>query len=225
VGDGAQEAIQLRRDNRSLVLASRCRAVAAAVRLCISFGCAQHPHRGARRGQLGQSRALLEVLRSSGYFQYERSWSGPARSSVLDGTRVQLVLVIPPDFIQRQSQRRAAGRGGRRGRRLDANTATIILAYTRADRDRYALDAQLGGAACAAGAARKPGLVQRGAGVAEHDRAGAGGGDHDDGRAMLTSLTNSRAEWERGTMEQLPRPPVARAEVVSASSCRTGPSG
>jgi len=210
-----KEAIQLRRDTRSLVL-----AFLLPVLLLLLFGYAiSFDVRNIRTAVLdgdnsAQSRALLEAFRSSGYFSIERRLARSGEiEPLLDGTRVQLVLVIPPDFSTslnagRPAELQAVVDGS------DANTATIILAYARAIVTRYALDAQLGGRRVVPPvrlesrvwyneelASRNmivPGLVA----VIMMTVA-----------AMLTSLTIAR-EWERGTMEQLAATPVARAEVV-----------
>ena len=210
-----KEAIQLRRDTRSLVL-----AFLLPVLLLILFGYAiSFDVRNIRTAVLdednsAQSRALLEAFRSSGYFSIERRLARSGEiEALLDGARVQLVLVIPPDFSAhlnagRPAELQAVVDGS------DANTATIILAYARAIATRYALDVQFAGRTVVPPARLEsrvwyneelasrnmivPGLVAVIMMIVA---------------AMLTSLTIAR-EWERGTMEQLAATPVARAEVV-----------
>ena len=133
---------------------------------------------------------------------------------LLEKGQAQLALVIPPDFASdlvagRPAQVQAIVDGS------DANTATIILAYTQGVVESYAARAQLAGTTpprrAVTVASRVwyneelvsrnmivPGLVA----VIMMIIA-----------AMLTSLTIAR-EWERGTMEQLAATPVSRAEVV-----------
>ncbi|OGI47142.1 MAG: hypothetical protein A2151_09465 [Candidatus Muproteobacteria bacterium RBG_16_65_34] len=210
-----KEAIQLRRDTRSLIL-----AFLLPVLLLVIFGYAiSWDVRDIRTAVLNQdqsahARELLDAFRASGYFTFR---SDLARAQeigpLLDGVGVQLVLVIPPDFSARlNAGRPAALQAIVDG--SDANTATIILAYTRAIVLSYSLDAQLQGARVNPPVTLEsrvwyneellsrnmivPGLVAVIMMIVA---------------AMLTSLTIAR-EWERGTMEQLAATPVARAEVV-----------
>jgi ABC-2 type transport system permease protein len=210
-----KEAIQLRRDVRSLIL-----AFLLPVLLLVLFGYAiTWDVRDIRTAVLNQdhsanARELLDAFRASGYFTLSRQLSRSAQiAPLLDGASVQLVLVIPPDF----STNLNAGRPATLQAIVDgsdANTATIILGYTRAIVRTYSLKVQLQGRSVAIPlraedrvwyneelASRNmivPGLVA----VIMMIIA-----------AMLTSLTIAR-EWERGTMEQLAATPVSRLEVV-----------
>lgn len=219
-----KEAIQLRRDRRSLAL-----AFALPLVLLVLFGYAiTFDVRNVRTAVLDQdlsaaSRRFLDAFRASGYFTFVAALDGPDQiAPTLDAGRAQLVLVVPPDFSARL--------GGPRPPRVqavldgsDANTATLVQGYLQGT------VAELG-----ARMARRAGSGGPGAG------AGGGGPPFTvDTRvwfneelsstnmivpglvavimmiiaALLTSLTIAR-EWERGTMEQLASTPVSRLEVV-----------
>ncbi len=210
-----KEVRQLRRDTRSLIL-----AFLMPVLLVVLFGYAitwdVSDIRTAVVDQDGsaRSRELLDAFRSAGYFtltaQIERTVDIGA---LLDRGRVQLALVIPPDFAAdldagRPAQLQAIVDGS------DANTAGIVLAYTQAIARSYSTRIQLQGAPLHPPVEARsrvwyneelssrnmivPGLVA----VIMMIIA-----------AMLTSLTIAR-EWERGTMEQLAATPVAPSEIV-----------
>lgn len=210
-----KEAIQLRRDTRSLIL-----AFLLPVFLLLLFGYAiSWDVRNIKTAVLdqdrsAQSRELLDAFRASGYFTFTRqlrSESGIA--PLLDGVSTQLVLVIPPDFSAdlnagRRAELQAVVDGS------DANTATIILAYTRAIVQTYSLKVQLRGRQVTPPLRAEtrvwfneelvsrnmivPGLVAMIMMIVA---------------AMLTATTIAR-EWERGTMEQLAATPVTRVEVI-----------
>jgi ABC-2 type transport system permease protein len=210
-----KEAIQLKRDKRSLIL-----AFLLPVALLMLFGYAiSWDVRDIRTAILNQdnsarSRELLDAFRASGYFRFQRSLVRTREiAPLLNGVSTQLVLVIPPDFSAnlnagRPAEVQAIVDGS------DANTATIILAYTRAIALSYSLDVQLRGARTKAPVRMEsriwyneellsrnmivPGLVAVIMMIVA---------------AMLTSLTIAR-EWERGTMEQLAATPVSRGEIV-----------
>jgi ABC-2 type transport system permease protein len=210
-----KEAIQLRRDTRSLIL-----AFLLPVFLLLLFGYAiSWDVKNIKTAVLDQdhsmrSRELLEAFRASGYFTIERRLRRPSEiAPLLDGISAQLVLVIPPDFASdlnagRRAQLQAIVDGS------DANTATIVLSYVRAIVQTYSLRVELQGRRLAPPlraairvwynedlASRNmivPGLVATIMTIVA---------------AMLTSGTIAR-EWERGTMEQLAATPVTRAEVV-----------
>lgn len=210
-----KEAIQLKRDKRSLIL-----AFLLPVALLMIFGYAiSWDVRDIRTAVLNQdnsarSRELLDAFRASGYFRFQRQLSRAQEiAPLLNGVGTQLVLVIPPDFSShlnagRPAEVQAIVDGS------DANTATIILAYTRAIALSYSLNVQLQGAQMnlpVRVASRVwyneellsrnmivPGLVAVIMMIVA---------------AMLTSLTIAR-EWERGTMEQLAATPVSRSEIV-----------
>jgi ABC-2 type transport system permease protein len=210
-----KEVIQIRRDSRSLAL-----AFVLPVILLVLFGYAitwdvtDIRTLVLDQDQSSRSRALLDSFRASRYFrilgQIDRTEDVVP---LLEKGEAQLALVIPPDFASdlvagRPAQVQAIVDGS------DANTATIILAYTQGVVESYAARAQLAGMPprrAVTVASRVwyneelvsrnmivPGLVA----VIMMIIA-----------AMLTSLTIAR-EWERGTMEQLAATPVSRAEVV-----------
>ncbi len=207
-----KEAIQLRRDRRSLVL-----AFVLPLLLVLLFGYAiSLDVRDIPFGVLDQdrspaSRELTEAFQASGYFRLRaRAGTLPEAERLLARGGVRLVLVIPPDFA------RSAGRAaGPRVQALvdggDANTATIALGYADAIIERLGReDAGHQGPPLVAEprvwynealeSARTivPGLVAVIMAIIA---------------AMLTALTIAR-EWERGTMEQLAATPVGRLEVV-----------
>jgi ABC-2 type transport system permease protein len=211
-----KEAVQLRRDPRSLAM-----AFALPLSLLLLFGYAiSWDIEDVETALLDQdrsarSRELREALESSGYF---RIVAELGRSSEITETMergdAQLVLVIPPDF--------AGALGGGRPAELqaivdgsDANTATIVLEYARAVVQSWSAGATLHGVARTPLVTTQsrvwyneelksrdmivPGLVAVIMMIVA---------------AMLTSLTIAR-EWERGTMEQLAATPVTRLEVVA----------
>ena len=210
-----KEVLQLSRDTRSLLL-----AFLLPVLLLVIFGYAiSWDIREVETAVLDQdrsaaSRELLEAFESSGYFTFVRHLDGPdAIPELVDRLDAQLVLVIPPDYSRdlragRPAQIQAIVDGS------DANTAEIVLAYTRAVVESHSLDLGLDGTLLAPPVQSEsrvwyneellsrnmivPGLVA----VIMMIIA-----------AMLTSLTISR-EWERGTMEQLAATPVTRLEVT-----------
>ncbi len=210
-----KEAIQLRRDARSLIL-----AFLLPVALLMIFGYAiSWDVRDIRTVALDQdnsaaSRELLDAFRASGYFQFQDPITRTQEiAPQLNGVGTQLVLVIPPDFSAhlnagRPAEVQAIVDGS------DANTATIILGYTRAIALSYSQKVQLQGAQLNLPVRTEsrvwyneellsrnmivPGLVAVIMMIVA---------------AMLTSLTIAR-EWERGTMEQLAATPVSRSEIV-----------
>lgn len=210
-----KEAIQLRRDTRSLILAFLLPVV-----LLIIFGYAiSWDVRNIKTAVLDQdrseqSRALLDAFRGSGYFRFTREIRATSEiEPLMDGVSAQLVLVIPPDF----SAHLNAGRSAELQVIVDgsdANTATIILAYARAIVQTYSLKVQLQGKRLALPLRAEtrvwfneelvsrnmivPGLVSMIMMIVA---------------AMLTSPTIAR-EWERGTMEQLAATPVSRTEII-----------
>jgi ABC-2 type transport system permease protein len=210
-----KEAIQLRRDPRSLLM-----AFAVPLFLLLFFGYAiswdvRDLRLAVLDGDGGQrSRALVEAFEASGYFRVTEHLERPAEGErqLARGT-VTAVLVIPPTFGRDLAGGRSAPvqlllDGG------DANTATIALSYADAIVARYSSQAVLQGRrveppAVAEGRvwynptleSRKmvvPGLIAVIMSIIA---------------AMLTALTIAR-EWERGTMEQLAATPVHRLEVI-----------
>ena len=210
-----KEAIQLRRDSRSLIL-----AFVLPVFLVLFFGYAISwdiddirlvvvDQSGSR-----DSRELVEALEASGYFQVEAYVTRQDEAErLLTSSEVLGALVIPPAY--------AADLAGGRGAEVqlildgsDANTATIALNYAEAIINRHGLETILGGRSVRPPveadsrvwynqtlASRNmivPALIAVIMSIIA---------------AMLTALTIAR-EWERGTMEQLASTPVHRLEVV-----------
>lgn len=213
-----KETLQLRRDTRSLIL-----AFLLPVMLLVLFGYAiSWDVRNIRLAVLdgdrsAASRELIDAFRASGYFTFVANLERPAEiHELFDRSTAQVALVIPAGFAADVSSGKpvavqAVVDGS------DANTATIVLAYSEAIAQSYSVGIQLRGLAAMpaipAGPAETriwyneelasrnmivPGLVP----VIMMIIA-----------AMLTSLTLAR-EWERGTMEQLAATPVTRVEVV-----------
>lgn len=210
-----KEAIQLRRDPRSLMMAFLLPAL-----LLLLFGYAitwdlrDIPTVIADQDRSARSRELCDALRASGYFTLVANLGGAeAITPWFERGDARLALVIPPDFAENLDAGRPAPLqvlvdGS------DANTATIAIAYAQAITASYAARRAPPGAAAVSPlrvesriwyneelASRNmivPGLVA----VIMMIIA-----------AILAALTISR-EWERGTMEQLIATPVTRAEVV-----------
>ena len=207
-----KEVIQVRRDTRSLAL-----AFVLPVILLVLFGYAiTWDVTDIRTLVLDQdrsagSRALLDAFRASRYFRVEGELERTREiGPLLERAQAQLALVIPPDFASdlgagRPARVQAIVDGG------DANTATLVLAYTQGVVESWAAARQGRGAPPVSVESRVfyneelvsrnmivPGLIA----VIMMIIA-----------AMLTSLTIAR-EWERGTLEQLAATPVSRAEVV-----------
>lgn len=210
-----KEAIQLRRDRKSLVL-----AFILPVILLILFGYAitwdvENIETVVIDEDVSmQSRKLVEAFQAAGYFTIRGYLGSPEELlPLLERGKVQVGFVIPPDF----SSDLAAGRSARVQMIVDgsdANTASIIMGYGRAIVLSYARE--LSGAP---GFLESPLTVESRVWYNEEVKS----------RnmivpglipvimmiiaAMLTSLTIAR-EWERGTMEQLASTPVSRLEIV-----------
>ena len=208
-----KEVLQLRRDTRSLIL-----AFLLPMMLLILFGYAiswdvRNIHIAVLDGdRSAASRELTDAFRSSGYFTIVRHLERPAQIDPLfDRGIAQAVLVIPAGFSSNLSSVQIVVDGS------DANTATIVLAYSEAIARTFSGKVMLRGVKpdqpmssitpesrvwyneeLASRNMIVPGLVA----VIMMIIA-----------AMLTSLTIAR-EWERGTMEQLAATPVSRVEVV-----------
>jgi ABC-2 type transport system permease protein len=210
-----KEIIQLRRDIRSLLLAFLLPVI-----LLILFGYAitwdvdDIPTAVVDQDRSASSRELLDAFSSSGYFTL-KVWleRTSAIDLLLDQGRVQIALVIPPDFEEdlgagRPAKLQAIVDGS------DANTATIALGYTQAIVQMYSTKIQLQGVSL-----RTPVTTQTRVWYNEELRSrnmivpGLVAVIMMIIAAMLTSLTIAR-EWERGTMEQLAATPVSRTEVV-----------
>ncbi len=210
-----KEALQLRRDPRSLIL-----AFALPVMLLVLFGYAiTWDVRDIKvavvdQDRTMQSRAFLDAFASSGYFRIVRVLpSAAAAAPLFDRGSVRMVLVVPPGF-----ERDLTRGGGAQVQALvdgaDANTATIVLAYANATVQTWSQRVLLSGQRVQMPIVAESRvwyneeLVSRNMivpGLVAVIMMIIGG--------MLTSLTIAR-EWERGTMEQLASTPVSRLEVV-----------
>ncbi len=210
-----KEALQLRRDSRSLVF-----AFLLPVLLTLVFGAAisldvrDIPFAVLDRDRSPDSRELVEAFTASGYFRLLGDVERPADvDRMLRRGEARLVLSIPPEY----SRDLASGRSPVVQALVDgsdANTATIAINYADAITAGVAARVLLRGRAAvppmraearvwyneALESARTivPGLVAVIMAIIA---------------AILTTLTVAR-EWERGTMEQLAATPVSRAEVV-----------
>ncbi len=210
-----KEAIQLRRDRRSMVM-----AFVLPLLMLLFFGYAiTWDIKNIRLAVLDSdnsqaSRQLIDALAGSGFFRITEHLT--AHSEIderLDHGRAAGVLVIPQGFSRELAARRPAPvqlllDGG------DANTATIALNYANAIVTRWSADVMLQGRSAVLPVETQarvwynptlssrnmivPGLIAVIMSVIA---------------AMLTALTIAR-EWERGTMEQLAATPVHRMEVV-----------
>lgn len=224
-----KETLQIRRDRSSLAL-----AFLLPLLLLVFFGYAitwdirDIELAFVDQDRSAHSRELLDAFRASGTFTLVRSTDDPAEvADLLDRKTAQIAIVVPPGFgrdleLAVSSLAGATPAGAQRPARVqaivdgsDANTATILLGFTRATLRSFSLrQAASGGRQVAPPivaetrvwyneelASRSmivPGLVA----VIMMIIA-----------SMLTSLTIAR-EWERGTMEQLAATPVTRLEVV-----------
>jgi ABC-2 type transport system permease protein len=210
-----KEAIQLRRDTRSLLLAFILPLI-----LLVIFGYAitcdvkNIPFAVCDQDHTRESRDLITTFQSSGYFTLIETLEDPSDIADRLFRRKELIaFVIPPDF----SRDLAAGRPAKLQAIVDgsdANTATIAIGYTQAIVQSVAARAQVTAVRMTTPVRSQsriwfnedlksrnmivPGLVA----VIMMIIA-----------AILTSLTIAR-EWERGTMEQLASTPVTRLEVV-----------
>jgi len=210
-----KEMIQLRRDTRSLIL-----AFVLPLFLVLVFGAAisldvrNIPFVVLDRDVSPASRALVDALQASGYFEFQGTIDRPADiDRLLRQAKVRMVITIPPEY----GRDLAGGRPATVQALVDgsdANSATIALNYADAIVGRLGAEIVLDGRHAAPRiqvearvwynealeSARTvvPGLVAVIMAMVA---------------AMLTSLTIAR-EWERGTMEQLAATPVGRFEVV-----------
>jgi ABC-2 type transport system permease protein len=210
-----KEALQLRRDPRSLIL-----AFILPVLMVLFFGYAitwdvkDIRFSAWDQDRTRESRELLEAFQASGYFTLtERAEGYREVEEALALGRVRAVLVIPPDY----SETLASGRPAPVQLLLDgadANTATIAMNYADAIVAGESADRVLQGRELPTMVEAEtriwynetlesrnmvvPGLVAAIMSIIA---------------AMLTSLTIAR-EWERGTMEQLAATPVRALEIV-----------
>ena len=212
-GIAKKEAIQIRRDPRSMAL-----AFALPMLLIVFFGYAisldidNVPIAVVDHAKTQQSQRLIDAFEASGYFNIvERPERIEDVTKLLDVGKVRAALIIPLDFTTGRSREEPPQvqllLDG-----ADANTATIVQNYADAITARYG--AELLGASSIPGVNPDvriwfnetlestnmivPGLIAVIMSVIA---------------AMLTALTIAR-EWERGTMEQLASTPVTRSEVV-----------
>jgi len=205
-----KEAIQLRRDPRSLAL-----AFLLPILMLILFGYAiTMDVRNIRlgvvdRSQSADSRRLVDAFARSGYFVIYGRPAGPTEAEdAIRRNQVTAVLSIGPEFAEDL----AAGRRARVQLNLDgsdANTASIALNYAGAIVGDFGTGARRApvieirsrvwyNEALESRITIVPGLIAVIMSIIA---------------AMLTSLTVAR-EWERGTMEQLAATPVTRVEVI-----------
>jgi len=210
-----KEAIQLRRDTKSLALAFLLPAL-----LLVLFGyaitwdvedinTAVVDHDNSAR-----SRELVDAFRSSGYFTIKTYGDRASEiEPLLKRGSISIALIIPPDFAadlaaDRPAKLQAVVDGS------DAHTATVILGYTqaivgaysaklRSGRVRLHLPLEIQSRVWYNEELKSRNMIVPGL-IAVIMMIIA---------AMLTSLTIAR-EWERGTMEQLVATPVGRVEVV-----------
>ena len=210
-----KEALQLKRDSRSLIL-----AFVLPLFMVLFFGYAiSWDVKDIRLGVWDQdrtraSRELVEVFEASGYFTVvETPASYQEVEKGLSQSRIRTALIIPPGYARDVE----AGRSVPVQLLLDgsdANTATIAQNYAGAIAARHSTRIRLQGRSQpdVAGAETRiwnnenlesrnmivPGLIAVIMSIIA---------------AMLTSLTIAR-EWERGTMEQLASTPVRGVEIV-----------
>lgn len=212
-----KEAIQLRRDLRSLILAFVLPLILVLVfGYAISLDVREIPFAVLDEDRSAASRELVDAFGASGYFTLTRRLeASDAAGDLLARGLVRLVLLIPPDYQRslrsgRTTAVQALVDGG------DANTATIALGYADAIAAGVSIALRLDGRAVTSGGGLRvesrvwynealasartivPGLVAVIMAIIA---------------ATLTALTIAR-EWERGTMEQLAATPVHRLEVI-----------
>ena len=203
-----KEAIQLRRDRRSLGMAFVVPAL-----LTLMFGWViNFDVRDQRLGILDQdhttqSRALVTAFTSAGYFVVDQVLAGiDDAEPLLQRGAVRMVLVIPPGFQKdlqagRPAPVQALVDGG------DANTASIAMNYAAAVTNAFNAHTRVGVVSATRvwynEELRSSNMVVPGL-IAVIMMIIA---------AMLTALTVAR-EWERGTMEQLAATPVHPTEVI-----------
>lgn len=210
-----KEAIQLRRDPRSLIMAFVYPALMIVFfGYVITFDIRDINVAVFDQDRTPRSRELVEAFQAAGYFRVtDRLTRYQDIQPLLDRGAVRLALVIPPGF-QRDL---AAGRPAAAQALVDgadANTAAIALNYAGAIVTAYSARVVLRAS-------------QRNAPVVPQSRVWYNETLKSSNMivpglvavimmiiaAMLTALTVSR-EWERGTMEQLAATPVHRVEVI-----------
>ena len=209
-----KEVIQLRRDRRSMIFAFVLPLLLLVIfGYAISWDVKNIAAAVLDYDQSSSSRAVVDALRSSGYFTI----AGHVRSAeeyekLIDSGTVMIVFVFPADFSSKLrggevAELQAIADGS------DANTATIALGYAEAVIFSYSTRVLLENRVVVPLVAQTrvwyneelrsrnmivPGLVAVIMAIIA---------------AILTSLTIAR-EWERGTMEQLASTPVSRVEII-----------
>lgn len=210
-----KEAIQLRRDPRSLAMAFFFPALMIVFfGYVITFDIRDIKLAVFDQDQTQRSRELVAVFEAAGYFRVtERLARYQEIQPLLDRGAVRMALVIPPGFQRDLS----AGRPATVQALVDgadANTSAIALNYAGAIVTAYSARAVLRMSPQSAPVTAEarvwynedlkssnmivPGLVAVVMMIVG---------------AMLSALTIAR-EWERGTMEQLAATPVHRVEVI-----------
>ncbi len=214
-----KEAIQIRRDARSLAM-----AFAIPMLLIVMYGFAltldvnNLPTIVYDQDRSAASREFLRGFTESGYFTVvatARAWLEIERA--LDGGRAQVALVVPPNFARDLDLgRRVAVQALLDG--SDANTATIATGYVEAIARRFSERLVVENAG---GIVRPPAVEGRlrvwyNADLQSKNFIVPGliAVIMMVIAAMLTSLTVAR-EWERGTMEQLAATPIRVGELVA----------
>ncbi len=210
-----KEALQLRRDPRSLAMAFLVPAAMIIVfGYIISFDVRDIRIAVLDQDHSTQSRALVSAFEAAGRFEVVGRLARPDQiDPLMNRGAVRMALIIPPDFEQnllagKPAPVQAIVDGA------DANTASISMNYAEAIVRAFSSKALLNRVARPATVTVQsrvwynealesanmivPGLVA----VIMMIIA-----------AMLTALTIAR-EWERGTMEQLAATPVHRLEVI-----------
>jgi ABC-2 type transport system permease protein len=216
-----KEAIHIRRDPRSLLL-----AIGIPMLMLLMFGYAltldvdRVPFVVWDQSHTGDSREFVARFRATRYFDFRGAVENyPGLERAIDTRAAALALVIPSDFAGQLAAGRAAPvqavvDGS------DANTAAIVLGYTQAIAAGFNQQLALDQIRRVAGRAPPPALDLRTRVWFNPDL---------ESRnfivpgimavimgliaALLTSLTVAR-EWERGTMEQLISTPVKPAELI-----------
>ena len=208
-----KEAIHLRRDWRSLLL-----ALAIPVLLILLFGYAltldlkNVPTVAWDQSRTPASRDFLALVQGSAYFElHAMRESEQALRADLDAGRAMLALVIPADFAEGV----AAGRPVTVEAMVDgsdANTSRLAASYARGlglvFNRRLTVDARPAGVALVSRAWYNPALRSPNAllpGIVAIVMMVIA--------AMLTSVTVAR-EWETGTMEQLIGTPIRAGELI-----------
>lgn len=208
-----KEAIHLRRDWRSLLL-----ALAIPVLLILLFGYAltldlkNVPTVAWDQSRTSASRDFLALVQGSAYFElYAMRESEQALRADLDAGRAMLALVIPADFAEGVAADRpvtveAMVDGS------DANTSRLAASYARGlglvFNRRLTVDARPAGVTLVSRAWYNPALRSPNAllpGIVAIVMMVIA--------AMLTSVTVAR-EWETGTMEQLIGTPIRAGELI-----------